>query len=169
VANGNSHIIVLIKNFHFGLITLTLVEAGRLSTDDMQDTLEKTYATLAALKAQEETGSGTAKTQEPFAWRKSITQHAITCLECEAQFRQLWPPSAAARFGCPLLPAQIRHPRYPALSCTSHRGSAPADCGRGEAVGAEPNLCEVTEEESRRSQEIRQEKGNAEALKDGAK
>jgi predicted transcriptional regulator len=63
-------------------LTLTLVEAGRLSTDDMQDTLQKTYATLAALKAQEETGSGTVKTHKPVDWRKSITRHAITCLEC---------------------------------------------------------------------------------------
>ena len=70
-------------------LTLTLVEAGRLSADDMQDTLQKTYATLAALKAQEETGSGTVKTQEPVDWRKSITRHAITCLECGASFKQL--------------------------------------------------------------------------------
>jgi len=70
-------------------LTLTLVEAGRLSTDDMQDTLQKTYATLTALKAQEETGSGTVKTQEPVDWRKSITRHAITCLECGASFKQL--------------------------------------------------------------------------------
>jgi predicted transcriptional regulator len=70
-------------------LTLTLVEAGRLSTDDMQDTLQKTHATLTVLKAQEERGSGAVKTQEPVDWRKSITRHAITCLECGAQFRQL--------------------------------------------------------------------------------
>ena len=70
-------------------LTLTLVEAGRLSADDMQDTLQKTYATLAALKAQEETGSGTVKTHKPVDWRKSITRHAITCLECGASFKQL--------------------------------------------------------------------------------
>jgi predicted transcriptional regulator len=55
----------------------------------MQDTLQKTYATLTALKAQEETGSGAVKTQEPVDWRKSITRHAITCLECGASFKQL--------------------------------------------------------------------------------
>jgi len=70
-------------------LTLTLVEAGRLSTDDMQDTLQKTYVTLAALKAQEETGSGTVKTQEPVDWRKSITRHTIQCLECGQTFKQL--------------------------------------------------------------------------------
>jgi predicted transcriptional regulator len=55
----------------------------------MQDTLQKTYATLAALKAREETGSGTARTQEPVDWRKSITRHSITCLECGWTCKQL--------------------------------------------------------------------------------
>jgi predicted transcriptional regulator len=70
-------------------LTLTLVEAGSVSADNMQDMLQKTYATLAALKAREETGSGTARTQEPVDWRQSITRHSITCLECGASFRQL--------------------------------------------------------------------------------
>lgn len=70
-------------------ITLTLIEAGSLSADDMQTTLQKTYAILAALKAQEETGSGTVKIQEPANWRKSITKHAVTCLECGKTFKQL--------------------------------------------------------------------------------
>ena len=70
-------------------LTLALIEAGNVPPEDMQDTLQKTHATLAALKAQEETGSGTAKTQEPVDWRKSITRHAITCLECGASFKQL--------------------------------------------------------------------------------
>jgi predicted transcriptional regulator len=70
-------------------LTLALVGAGRLSAADIQDTLQKTYATLAVLKAQEETGSGTIRTQEPIDWRKSISRQAITCLECGATFKQL--------------------------------------------------------------------------------
>ena len=70
-------------------LTLALIEAGNVPPDDMQDTLQKTHATLAAIKAREETGLGTVKTQEPVDWRKSITRHAITCLECGASFKQL--------------------------------------------------------------------------------
>jgi len=70
-------------------LTLALIETGNVPPEDMQDTLQKTHATLTALKAQEETGSGTAKTQEPVDWRKSIARHAITCLECGASYKQL--------------------------------------------------------------------------------
>ena len=70
-------------------LTLALVGAGRLSAADIQDTLQKTYATLAALKAQEETGLGAVRTQEPVDWRKSITRRTITCLECGQAFKQL--------------------------------------------------------------------------------
>ncbi len=40
-------------------LTHILVETGRLSAEDMQDTLQSTYATLATLKAQEESGTTT--------------------------------------------------------------------------------------------------------------
>jgi predicted transcriptional regulator len=55
----------------------------------MQDTLQKTYATLAALKAQEETGASTAAVPKVADWRKSITRRTITCFECGATFKQL--------------------------------------------------------------------------------
>jgi predicted transcriptional regulator len=70
-------------------LTLALVGAGRLSAADIQDTLQKTYATLAALKAQEETGASTTAVPEVADWRKSISRHAITCLECGQAFKQL--------------------------------------------------------------------------------
>ena len=69
-----------------------LVETGRLSAEDMQDTLQSTYATLATLKAQEESGTSTTiPVAEPSLvdWRKSITRHAVTCLECGDTFKQL--------------------------------------------------------------------------------
>ena len=67
------------------------VQAGQLSPEAMQDALQSTYATLLALKRQEETGA-TGTVEKPPAlsdWRKSITRHAITCLECGASFKQL--------------------------------------------------------------------------------
>jgi predicted transcriptional regulator len=73
-------------------LTLALVRTGNVTAEDMQDTLQETYATLTALKAQDESD---ATTPEPAAkaaaanWRKSITKHAVTCLECGESFKQL--------------------------------------------------------------------------------
>ena len=55
----------------------------------MQEALQSTYASLVTLKAQEETGAGTTATPQTVDWRKSITRHAVTCLECGASFKQL--------------------------------------------------------------------------------
>jgi predicted transcriptional regulator len=73
-------------------LTLALIETGNMPPEDMQATLEKTYTTLTALKAQE--ASGTFPTVPvaqtlPADWRKSITKHAVTCLECGESFKQL--------------------------------------------------------------------------------
>ena len=75
-------------------LTLTLVEAGRLSSEDIHDTLRKTHATLLTLKAQEELRATTtiAVSKTPRArvdWRKSITKRAISCLECGQTFKQI--------------------------------------------------------------------------------
>ena len=73
-------------------LTLALVETGNMPPEDMQDALQKTYATLAALKAQEESGVSTpapASKIVPVDWRKSMTKHAVTCLECGQAFKQL--------------------------------------------------------------------------------
>jgi predicted transcriptional regulator len=73
-------------------LTLTLIKTGRLSADVMQDTLQKTYTTLIALKVREEmattTGAPVSETS-PMDWRKSITKPAVTCLECGQSFKQL--------------------------------------------------------------------------------
>jgi hypothetical protein len=37
-------------------LTLALMQRGNVSPEDLQDTLQKTYATLATLKAQEASG-----------------------------------------------------------------------------------------------------------------
>jgi predicted transcriptional regulator len=71
-------------------LTLTLVEAGRLSAEDMQDTLQKTHAILTALKAQEAAGTTIPVSDAPpVNWRKSITKYAVACLACGQTFKQL--------------------------------------------------------------------------------
>ena len=73
-------------------LTLALIETGNIAPEDMQDTLQKTYTTLTALKAQEESGvfaPAPISQTVPVDWRKSITKHAVTCLECGQAFKQL--------------------------------------------------------------------------------
>jgi predicted transcriptional regulator len=65
------------------------IEAGQLSVDDMQGALQSTYQSLMELHANERTGSSTAAIPQTADWKKSITRHAITCLECGASFKQL--------------------------------------------------------------------------------
>jgi predicted transcriptional regulator len=73
-------------------LTLALIATGNVAPDDMQEMLQKTYATLTALKAQEESGvfaPATVSETGPLDWRKSITRHAVTCLACGQAFKQL--------------------------------------------------------------------------------
>jgi predicted transcriptional regulator len=75
-------------------LTLALIQRqkGNVSPEDLQDTLQKTYATLTALKAHEESGTSASvpiADSSPVDWRKSITRQTITCLECGQQWRQL--------------------------------------------------------------------------------
>ena len=74
-------------------LTRTLVEAGKLSAEDMHRTLQQTYTTLSALKAQEEARTTStpipASTSPAVDWRKSITRQAVTCLECGQSWKQL--------------------------------------------------------------------------------
>jgi predicted transcriptional regulator len=89
-------------------LTRTLVETGMLSAEDVPDALQKTYATLTALKAQEETGTTSTVSvaqSAPVDWRKSITKHAVTCLDCGHAFKQL----------------SIRHLRTHGLDARSYR------------------------------------------------
>lgn len=68
-------------------LTMAQIVAGQLSPEAMQEALQKTYASLMALQAKE---TGTIETPAvPTDWRKSITRHTVTCLECGASFKQL--------------------------------------------------------------------------------
>ena len=75
-------------------LVLAQIQAHKLSPDDMHAALQQTYASLQALKTQEDAhGSVAVATAEtPPAsvnWRKSITKHAVACLECGQSFKQL--------------------------------------------------------------------------------
>jgi predicted transcriptional regulator len=65
---------------------------AKVSAENMQATLENTYATLAALKAQNESDAPAPKPAAKAAavdWRKSIGKETITCLECGERRKQL--------------------------------------------------------------------------------
>jgi predicted transcriptional regulator len=72
-------------------LTMAFIERGNLRPEDMQDTLLKTHASLLTLKAQESFGTTAVPvgTAAPVNWRKSITKHAVSCLECGKPFKQL--------------------------------------------------------------------------------
>jgi predicted transcriptional regulator len=75
-------------------LVMAQIAARHLSPDEMHQALQQTYASLQALKAQEDAhGSIAVATPEtplkPVNWRKSITKHTVTCLECGASFKQL--------------------------------------------------------------------------------
>jgi predicted transcriptional regulator len=75
-------------------LVLAQIQTHRLSPEDMHATLQDIYSSLLALHAQEASnGSGAVETSEtsptPSTWRKSITKHTVTCLECGASFKQL--------------------------------------------------------------------------------
>ena len=63
------------------------IQAGQLSADNMQKALQETYASLMTLQAKE---TGTVETPPAsIDWRKSISRHAIICLECGTSWKQL--------------------------------------------------------------------------------
>ncbi len=74
------------------------IQSGRLAPEAIPEALQHTYDNLAQLKAIEASGdrlaapsNGHATTETPTQsdWQKSITRHAVTCLECGATFKQL--------------------------------------------------------------------------------
>jgi predicted transcriptional regulator len=75
-------------------LVITQIRTDHMSPEDVQESTRHIFESLLVLKSREEAESpgaaaapGTAPA--PSDWRQSITQHAITCLECGAQFRQL--------------------------------------------------------------------------------
>ena len=75
-------------------LVMAQIAAHRLSPDEMHTALQHTYASLKALQAQEDAHGSVAVVtpatpSERVNWRKSITKHVVTCLECGASFKQL--------------------------------------------------------------------------------
>jgi predicted transcriptional regulator len=75
-------------------LVMAQIAAHKLSPDEMHQALQQTYATLQALKAQEDSPGSVAVVTpatppKPANWRKSIAKHTVTCLECGASLKQL--------------------------------------------------------------------------------
>jgi predicted transcriptional regulator len=75
-------------------LVMVQIEAHRLSPEEMHTALQQTYASLQALKTQEDAyGSVAVGTpgipSKPVNWKQSIIKHTVTCLECGASFKQL--------------------------------------------------------------------------------
>ena len=76
-------------------LVLAQIQAHKLSPEAMHHALQQTYTSLKALKTQEDAKRGhvAAGTPEipvaPIDWRKSITKHQVTCLECGQPFKLL--------------------------------------------------------------------------------
>jgi len=76
-------------------LVMAQIAAHRLSPEDMHQALQHTYASLHALKAQEDANGSVAVVvtpatpPKPVDWRKSITKHVVTCLECGQSLKQL--------------------------------------------------------------------------------
>ncbi len=92
-------------------LVLAQIEAHRLTPEEMHTALQQTYANLQVLKAQEDANGNIAvvrpeRPAAPLHWRKSITKHTVTCLECGASFKQL----------------SVRHLKEHGLDGRSYRG-----------------------------------------------
>ena len=70
-------------------LVLAQIQSGHATPDNMTELLNSTYATLQQLHSSEQHGPVEAVPPEPVDWKKSITKHAVTCLECGASFKQL--------------------------------------------------------------------------------
>ncbi len=69
-------------------LTLAQIQAGQVEADSMLTVLQSTYATLQQLQSVEESGQADGVSAQ-VDWKKSITKHAVRCLECGASFKQL--------------------------------------------------------------------------------
>lgn len=69
-------------------LVLALVQAGRVSPEQMPSLIGATHQQLLSLQVIEQ--SGPAPTLTPAVdWKQSITKHTVHCLECGLLFKQL--------------------------------------------------------------------------------
>ena len=70
------------------------IEAGQLTPGAVQQALRDTFSSLITVQAGEDSLAAgevavTGRASASGDWRKSISRHAITCLECGSAFKQL--------------------------------------------------------------------------------
>ena len=76
-------------------LVMAQIATHRLSLDEMHAALQQIYDSLKALKAPKDSKGGSVAggtldiPAKPVNWRKSITKHHVTCLECGANFKLL--------------------------------------------------------------------------------
>jgi len=70
-------------------LALAQITAGHATPDSLTELLNSTYETLQHLQEREQGGPAAAARTAPVDWKKSITKHAVMCLECGAHFKQL--------------------------------------------------------------------------------
>jgi predicted transcriptional regulator len=74
-------------------LVLAQIQNGSVSPDNLPQVLNTTHQNLLALKFIEESRdssvTGIAPSQGAQDWKKSITKHAVRCMECGASFKQL--------------------------------------------------------------------------------
>ena len=75
-------------------LVMAQIAARNLPPDEMHTALQQTYASLHALKTQDDAHGSIAVAppetpSKPINWRKSITKQTVMCLECRASFKQL--------------------------------------------------------------------------------
>jgi predicted transcriptional regulator len=67
-------------------LVIAQIEAKALSPDEVQSILRQTHAVLIDLQDQEVHHATVPGSED---WKKSVTRHTITCLECGEPFKQL--------------------------------------------------------------------------------
>ncbi len=68
------------------------IQSHRIESAEVLPLLHSTHMTLMSLHQMEGPTAAAAspeKRAEPGGWRRSITKHSVTCLECGATFKQL--------------------------------------------------------------------------------
>jgi predicted transcriptional regulator len=77
-------------------LVLAQIAAHQVTSENITAVLASTHQTLCQLHSAEAVGEGLglqprAAPAEATDWKRSITKHAVTCLECGATFKQLAP------------------------------------------------------------------------------
>jgi predicted transcriptional regulator len=74
-------------------LVLAQIQNGSVSPDNLPQVLNTTHQNLLVLKSIEESRDPSVASFTPSTgaldWKKSITKHAVRCMECGASFKQL--------------------------------------------------------------------------------